>query len=97
MATKKITLKELKTLVKQIIKEDINQQKTNQKGRNIKTVKITVPNEIALKKATTIPTFKNLTRLKLNVGENIEKVNHYQYSAMMRMYPMIGITVEEMV
>ena len=64
-------------------------------ARNVKTVKITIPNERALKKATSIPAFKWLSRLKLKVGENIENVNHFQFSEMKRLYPMIDIDVEE--
>lgn len=65
------------------------------KIRNIKTVKITVPNEQILKRLNTTPTFSRLSRLKLRVGENIENVNHKQFADMVRLYPLIGVNVEE--
>lgn len=64
--------------------------------RNVKTVKIIVPNEQILKRLNSIPTFSRLSRLTLKVGENIENVNHTQFSDMVRLYPMIGVTVEEL-
>ena len=67
------------------------------KVRNIKTVKITVPNEQILKRLNSTPTFNRLSRLKLQVGENIENVNHKQFADMVRIYPLIGVTVEEVV
>lgn len=63
--------------------------------RNVKTVKITVPDEISLKKVTTIPTFNRLSRLKLKIGDNIETVNHQQFSDMVRLYPIAGVKIEE--
>ncbi len=63
--------------------------------RNIKTVCITIPTEEALKKCKYVPTFKNLSRLNLKLGENIENVNHTQFSNMNRLYPIIGITVKQ--
>ena len=67
------------------------------KVRNIKTVKITVPNEQILKRLNSTPAFNRLSRLKLQVGENIEKVNHAQFADMVRLYPLIGVTVEGVV
>jgi hypothetical protein len=63
--------------------------------RNIKTVKITVPNEQILKRLNSTPALNWLSRLKLQVGENIENVNHVQFSHMERSYPLIGVTVED--
>ena len=65
------------------------------KKRNIKTVKITVPSEPVLKRLNSTPTFNRLSRLKLQVGENIENVNHAQFADMVRIYPLIGVSVEE--
>jgi hypothetical protein len=62
---------------------------------NIKTVKITVPNEIILKKVNSTPVFQRLVRNKLKVGENIENVNHYQYSEILRMFTIAGCKVED--
>jgi hypothetical protein len=62
---------------------------------NIKTIKITIPNEGVLKTLTTTPTLAGITRLKLKVGENIERVNHYQYSQLVRLYPIAGAQVAE--
>ena len=77
------------------------QQATSRKdyyvNRNIKTIKITVPNEQILKRLNSTPTFNRLSRLKLQVGENIENVNHAQFADMVRLYPLIGVTVEEVV
>ena len=66
-----------------------------EKGKNIKRVKITVPNEETLIRLNSTPTFSRLSRLKLNVGENIEKVNHKQFSDMTRLYPLINVSIEE--
>ena len=66
------------------------------KVRNIKTVKITVPNEQILKKLNSTPTFNRLSRVKLQVGENTENVNHSQFADMVRLYPLVGVTVEEL-
>jgi hypothetical protein len=63
--------------------------------RNIKTVKITIPNEKILKRVNTTPTFSRLSRLTLKVGENIENVNHKQFFDMIRLFPLLGISVEE--
>ena len=65
--------------------------------KNIKTVKIIVPNERVLKRLNSTPTFNRLSRLKLNVGENVENVNHRQYADMNRLYPMIGVSIEEII
>lgn len=62
---------------------------------NVKTVKITIPNEVVLKRVNTTPALKRLSRLNLVVGDNFENVNHYQYSEMQRMYPVLGIEVIE--
>ena len=67
------------------------------KRRNIKTVKITVPNEQILKRMISTPAFSRLSRIKLQVGENVENVNHTQFADMVRIYPIIGVTVEEIV
>ena len=63
--------------------------------RNIKTVKITIPSEEILKRLNSTPTFSRLSRLTLKVGENLENVNHKQYADMKRLYPMMGVSVEE--
>ena len=63
--------------------------------KNIKTVCINIPNEIALKKCKQVPTFKNLSRLDLVIGDNIENVNHTLYANMKRLYPLIGVTVTD--
>lgn len=64
-------------------------------GRNVKTVKITVPNEQVLQKLNSTPTFNRLSRLKLKVGENLENVNHAQFADMIRLYHLIGVKIEE--
>ena len=65
--------------------------------KNIKTVKIIVPNERVLKRLNSTPTFNRLSRLKLKVGENVENVNHKQFSDMNGLYPMINVSVEEII
>lgn len=72
-------------------------RKMTSKVRNIKTVKITVPNDRVLNRLNSTPTFSRLSRLRLNVGENIENVNHKQFSDMNRLYPMINVSVEEVI
>lgn len=64
------------------------------KTKNIKTVKITVPSERILKRIKSTPTFNRLSRLNLQVGENIESVNHKQFADMVRLYPIAGCTIE---
>ena len=65
------------------------------KMKNIKTVKITIPNEVVLRKINNTPTLSRLSRLSLKVGENIENVNHYQFSEQMRMFPIAGVEIQE--
>lgn len=65
--------------------------------KNIKKVNITIPNEKILKRVNSTPTFSRLSRLKLKVGENVENVNHRQYADMNRLYPIIGVSVEEII
>jgi len=62
---------------------------------NIKTVKITVPSERVLKMIKTTPALKDLTRLDLQVGGNIERVNHYQFFKLQQMFTLVGCQVEE--
>jgi hypothetical protein len=63
---------------------------------NIKQVKIVIPNETILRRVNSTPTLKRLSRLNLVVGENIENVNHFQFSEMQRMYPILGIEITEL-
>ena len=63
--------------------------------QNVKTVKITIPNEIVLKRISSTPTLNRLSRLILKVGENVENVNHFQFSEQMRMFPIAGVKIEE--
>jgi hypothetical protein len=93
MKTKKVSLQELKNIIIDIAKQELGNLSENK--RNVKTVKIIVPDQAALRLAKTTPVFKQLTRLDLKVGENIENVNHKQFYDMQRMYPMIRIEVEE--
>ncbi len=64
---------------------------------NVKTVKITIPNDVILKKINSTPALSRLTRLHLVVGENIEKVNHSQFSQLLRMFPIAGCQVVEVI
>ena len=62
---------------------------------NLKTVVITIPSESVLSLIKKTPTLSKLTRIELKVGENTERVNHYQFSALARMFPMAGAKVNE--
>ena len=64
--------------------------------KNIKQVKIVIPNETILKRVNSTPALKRLSRLNLVVGENFENVNHYQFSEMKRMYPILNIKITEL-
>ena len=77
--------------------KDIREMIDKVRKRNIKTVKITVPNEQILKRINSTPALSRLSRIKLQVGENIENVNHAQFADMVRIYQYIGVTVEEVV
>ena len=63
--------------------------------QNVKTVKITIPNEIVLKRINSTPSLNRLSRLILKVGENVENVNHFQFAEQMRMFPIAGVKIEE--
>lgn len=63
--------------------------------KNVKTVKITIPNEIVLKRINSTPTLNRLSRLILKVGENVENVNHFQFAEQMRMFPIAGVKIEQ--
>ena len=63
---------------------------------NIKRVKIVMPSDPILKRVNSTPALKRLSRLNLVVGENFENVNHYQFSEMKRMYPILGIEIIEL-
>jgi DNA-binding TFAR19-related protein (PDSD5 family) len=73
----------------------VNLVEESSNKKNVKSVKITVPNEQILKRINSTPAFNRLSRLKLKVGENFENVNHTIYADMLRLYPIIGVTVEE--
>src|SRR5574344_1233567 len=77
------------------LNEIINQVLTETVKRNVKTVKITIPNEQILKRINSTPALNRLSRLALKVGANIENVNHTQFADMVRLYPILGVTVEE--
>lgn len=64
---------------------------------NIKKVKITVPDQKTLNILNSTPTFNRISRLKLNVGDNFENVNHNQYSDMFRLYKLINVSIEEII
>jgi hypothetical protein len=64
--------------------------------KNTKKVNINVPNEQILKRLNSTPTLSRLSRLNLQVGDNTETVNHKQYADMVRLYPLINITVTEL-
>jgi hypothetical protein len=63
--------------------------------QNVKTVTITIPNEVILKKINSTPTLNRLSKINLKVGENTENVNHCQFAGMMRMLPIAGAQIIE--
>ena len=63
--------------------------------RNVKTINIYIPNESILKRINSTPTLSRLIRTKLNVGNNIERVNHKQYSDIKRMLPLLDCVISE--
>jgi hypothetical protein len=65
--------------------------------QNVKTVEITVPNEKILQRIKSTPALRSLSRLELKVGVNTENVNHFQFNNMMRMFPIAGCQIKEIV
>jgi hypothetical protein len=63
--------------------------------RNVKTVRIFIPNTNILYRIINTPTFNRLFRTTPIVGENLEFVNHQQFADMNRLFPIIGISFEE--
>lgn len=62
---------------------------------NIKTITITIPSQEVLNLINHTPALRNLSKLSLKIGENIENVNYFQYSQLKRMYSLIGCTINE--
>ena len=65
-------------------------------NKNVKEISINIPNEQILKRVMSTPTLNRLVRTELKVGQNIERVNHKQYSDIVRLYPMLGIEINEL-
>jgi hypothetical protein len=63
--------------------------------KNLKKVRITIPNDEVLKNVNKTPLIRDLSRLRLQVGENTESVNNVQYSRMMRLYPLVGAEIKQ--
>jgi hypothetical protein len=87
----------MKNIIREMIDKVSELNQSLDENRNVKTVKIFIPNEFILKRIMTTPTLSRLTKLNPKVGENIERVNHYQFNALMQMYPIVGASVEEMI
>lgn len=64
-------------------------------NKNTKTVKIIIPNNQVLNRINNTPALSKLSKLKLVVGENIEVVNHFQYTEQLRMFPILNVKIEE--
>lgn len=84
------------------IKQKISTLPTKTEKRNIKTIKLYIPNELILKKIKSTPTLNQWFRNELKVGDNIENVNHVQFHNIMRLFSLDnfknnGVTVNEMV
>jgi hypothetical protein len=63
--------------------------------KNTINVKISIPNEMVLKRLLFTPVFQRLTKIKLKLGDNFETVNHFQYSEQVRLFTIGGATVEK--
>jgi len=53
--------------------------------KNVKEITVTVPSEAHLKRINSTPALKNLFRNGLVVGDNLLRVNHFNYSEINRM------------
>lgn len=63
--------------------------------KNIKTVTFEVSNVSILRRINSTPTFRNLLKSDVTIGTNTVKVNHYTFSSMQRLFPLLGIEVIE--
>lgn len=63
--------------------------------RNVKTVTFEVSNESILRRINNTPTFRNLLKSDAVLGTNFANVNHYTFSSMQRLFPLLGIEVIE--
>lgn len=63
--------------------------------RNVKKVKIVIPNATTLQLINNTFALKRLSRLQLTVGENIEYVNHAQYAHAKNMFKTINVEYVE--
>ena len=63
---------------------------------NVKSIEVEIPNELILKKINTTPTLKRLFRGELRVGKNIENVNHFQFSEIVRFMPILGCSYKQL-
>ena len=60
---------------------------------NTLKINIYIPCEKVLNKIKTTPALNQLTRVNLVVGNNKETVNHYQYSRINNMFPLLGCII----
>lgn len=81
----KVTIKELKAIIKQVIKEETTPK------RNLKDVVINIPDEGSLRLIQRTPTFQkyfNPAQLKgLGVGDNKITLNNFVYGRLKDQYP----------
>jgi len=85
------------------VKEVISTLPEKNNKRNVKTIKIFIPNEQILKRIKTTPSLNQWFRSDLKVGDNIENVNHVQFHNIMKLFSSWdyftkqGVTVEEII
>lgn len=63
--------------------------------KNTKKIKYVIDHPKRVKLFNSTPAFRELVRKDAKLGENIETVNHYQYSQILKMFPRLNIQVSE--
>lgn len=63
--------------------------------KNTKKIKYVIDHPKRVKRFNSTPAFRELVRKDAQLGENIEVVNHYQYSQILKMFPSLNIKVTE--
>jgi uncharacterized protein (DUF3820 family) len=85
------------------VKEVLSTLPEKNNKRNIKTIKLYIPNIHILKRIKTTPSLNQWFRSDLKVGDNIENVNHVQFHNIMKLFSSWdyfkkqGVTVEEII
>jgi hypothetical protein len=83
------------------VKEVLSTLPEKDNKKNVKTIKLYIPNIYILKRIKTTPALNQWFRSDLKVGDNIENVNHVQFHNIMKLFSSWdyfkkqGVTVEE--